>query len=154
MIKAIFLTALIALSSAQFLRRETTQLFTIDDLINFQGVPISHTNCGAESDPIKVSGVTVGATPTKGGANSITIAGTVSGHLELKEADLKVLLNGSPLHTETIPKTDVYDDGDAFNFNYSVSVPSFAPSGKYDVSFTFKKTDGSNAGCTDVTFNL
>ena len=115
---------------------------------------MTFTNCGGAADPIKVTAVTIGATPTKGGDNSITITGSVAGHLELKEVDLKVLLNGSQLHTETIPKTDVYDDGDAFNFNYSVSVPSFAPSGKYDVSFSFKNTAAGSSGCTDVTFNL
>lgn len=151
MIKAIVLAVFIACASGQFLRKE---LFTLQDLVNLQGVPISFSNCGGASDPVKITSVTVGATPTKGADNTLTVTGTVSGHLELKEADLKVLLNGSQLHTETVPDSQVYEDGDAFNFKYAVNVPSFAPSGKYDVSFTFKNTAGASSGCVDVTFNL
>lgn len=52
---------------------------------------------------------------------------------EMKSVDISVTLSGAPLHKESIAKTDVYSANDAFNYNYDVLVPGFAPSGHYVV---------------------
>jgi len=72
----------------------------------------------------------------------------------MKSVDINVTLGNAPLHKESLAKSDIFEAGDAFNFNYDVLIPGFAPSGAYEVSFTMKNAAGESIGCVDVKFNL
>jgi hypothetical protein len=71
-------------------------------------VPATYTDCGLKDQKIKITAVTLGATPTKGVKDSINVVGSLNEDVEMKSVDINVTLSGAPLHKESIPKTDIY----------------------------------------------
>jgi hypothetical protein len=73
---------------------------------------------------------------------------------EFKNVDIVTKLGGAVLNNRSADFTDIFSEGDDFNYEYDVTIPSFAPSGTYEVTFTLKNTDDVAVGCIDTTFSL
>lgn len=56
--------------------------------------------------------------------------GNVKIHQDLKLVIVQTMQESKILNNENVPKTDVLDPGNAFNFVYSLSFPVFLPSVK------------------------
>jgi hypothetical protein len=123
------------------------------EINNLGSVNWPFTNC-ASGSPISPSAVNLDSQPSKGAAEGVNVLGTVNGAVTLKQVQIVTLLNGTPLNTQYDPNTSSYQQGDAFNYRFSITIPGFAPSGAYSVSMTFQAADGSTQGCINVAFNL
>ena len=84
-------------------------------------------NCAASS-PLQPSTVSLDSNPSKGAPEAITIQGTASNGVSLKQVQIVTSLNGTPLNTQYDPNTNNYQAGDSFNYKFSITIPSCAPS--------------------------
>jgi len=75
-------------------------------------------------------------------------------HVEMKEVVMVATMGGVKLITKKIPDTDMFEQGDAFNWLFSVEIPSIAPSGSYELSFTFNDIDGKAVACAATKAKL
>ena len=93
---------------------------------------------------------------TKGQDVKLMLRGIVSEFMEVEDLHVHVNWNGSTLYDEDI--TGVHDYTTSYSFDVSWNVPSYAPSGNYDVTLTGKgKTDDLPDGtvlCVHATFSL
>jgi hypothetical protein len=80
--------------------------------------------------------------------------GTINDHQELAKVNIEVSVGGAHLHSEDVPVTDIYDQGQDFTYKYNVQIPSFAPSGTYDVKFDIFNNANARVGCVELNFNL
>ena len=71
---------------------------------------------------------------TKGDDITFNLIGVVNSQMTLKNVHIHVEWNSSPLYDEDNPGTNVYDSDVQYNLGWNV--PSFAPSGHYDVTVT------------------
>ena len=85
---------------------------------------------------------------TKGSTLEFTLAGIVSDAMEVKNLHVHVLINKLPLWNEDHKQVKTYSD--TYQDNFSWKVPSYAPSGHYDVTFT-GTGNVADAGVTDGT---
>jgi len=67
---------------------------------------------------------------------------------------MSVKLSGVPIHTESQPVTDVLDNGDAFNFDYNVFIPTISPSGDYDITFNLNDMTDKSVSCINIKLSL
>jgi hypothetical protein len=111
------------------------------------------TNCAASS-PLQPAQMTLDATPAKGVAEGMNLVGTANAPATLKQVMIVTSLNGTPLNTQYDAFANSYQAGDSFNYRFAITIPSFAPSGKYSVTMTLQGTDGSTAACVNVGFSL
>lgn len=126
--------------------------FLINEINILGAINWPFNNCG--SGPIVPSGVALDAKPAKGKSDGIAVSGTANAQVDLQKVQITTLLNGNPLNTQYDNFAQSFQSGSQVNYKFSVPIPSFAPSGKYAVSFTFQKADGSSAGCVSVNFDL
>lgn len=68
--------------------------------------------------------------------------------------NLDVKLNGIFLHNETIQFAKTYQADDTVVFKYKSFIPSFAPSGKYGLTFNFINSDNKPEGCFFCSFDI
>lgn len=124
------------------------------NLLSLGSVNWPFKNCGGSSDPLTVNAVNLDSQPSKGAAEGIQIVGTLNNPVTLKQVQIVTALNGTPLNTQYDPNTNSYQAGDPLNYRFTVTIPSFAPSGSYSVSLTFQDGSSSSQGCVNVQFNL
>lgn len=127
--------------------------FIVEEITKLGAVNWPFTNCAAGS-PLQITSFSLSVTPAKGAAEGLVARGTANGAVSLKQVQIVTLLNGTPLNTQYDPNTKSYQQGDSFDYNFSVTIPGFAPSGAYSITMTFQQQDGSTAGCVHVGFNL
>lgn len=127
--------------------------FIVENINNLGSVNWPFTNCAAHS-PIVVKSFALATKPAKGAAEGLVAKGSVDSAVNLKQVQIVTLLNGIPLNTQYDKNTKSYQQGDAFDYKFSVTIPGFAPSGKYSISLTFQEQNGSTAGCVHVEFTL
>lgn len=84
----------------------------------------------------------------------MTVVGAANDHVELKEVKYAAQLKGISVHTEAIPDADILEEGDAFNFKYSVNIPAISPSGEYDLKFNVNDMDGKSVACFAIKVTL
>lgn len=111
------------------------------------------TKCGSSSD-LTVSSVNLDSQPSKGVAEGINILGSMGVAVTLKQVQIVTTLNGTPLNTQYDPNTSSYQVGDPLQYRFSVTIPSFAPSGNYAVQLTFQDASNGEHGCVQVAFTL
>ena len=112
------------------------------------------TNCGKDSDLLQFNQVNLDSQPSKGTPEGINILGTANDQVSTKQVEIKTLLNGNVLNTQTSAFANTFEGGDDVNFVFKVTIPSFAPSGAYSVSMNFQDNNGGSVGCVNVAFNL
>lgn len=97
------------------------------EIENLGSVNWPFTDCASGSN-IVPQAVNLDAQPAKGSPAGINVQGSVNAAVSLKQVRIVTLLNGTPLNTQYDPNTNSYQQGDAFAYRFSVSVPGFAPS--------------------------
>ena len=112
------------------------------------------TNCGKGSDLLQFTQVTLDSQPSKGNPEGINLVGTANDQVSTKQVEIKTLLNGNVLNTQTNAFVNSFGAGDDVNYVFKVTIPSFAPSGAYSVSLNFQDNNGGSVGCLNVAFNL
>ena len=71
---------------------------------------------------------------SKGDDITFNLIGVVNSQMTLKNVHIHVEWNSSPLYDEDDPSSNVYDSDVEYNLGWNV--PSFAPSGHYDIYVT------------------
>lgn len=110
--------------------------FIIDELENLGAVNWPFQNCAAGA-PIQPSVLNLDSQPAKGSPEGVNVQGTVNAAVSLKQVQIVTLLNGTPLNTQYDPFAQSFQQGDAFNYRFSISIPGFAPS-VFFFNFLFK----------------
>lgn len=113
---------------------ETNTLLNLvsEEINNLGSVNWPFTNC-ASSAPIQPSALSLDSQPSKGAPEGVNVQGSVNGAVTLKQVQIVTLLNGTPLNTQYDANTKSYQQGDSFNYRFSISIPSFAPSVLYSI---------------------
>ena len=87
---------------------------------------------------------------TKGVKANMDIEGAFGNPAKMTKCHVHVLWNGSVLYDQDLPGADFSDETMSEKFGWDV--PSFAPSGHYQVTFTGTGTDDISAGKTGNIF--
>lgn len=112
------------------------------------------TNCGKDSDILQFTNVNLDSQPSKGNPEGINILGTANDQVSTKQVEIKTLLNGNVLNTQSNAFAKTFQGGDDLNYVFKITIPSFAPSGAYSVSLNFQDNNGESVGCLNIAFNL
>eukprot|EP00355_Strombidium_rassoulzadegani_P004938 CAMPEP_0168613368 /NCGR_PEP_ID=MMETSP0449_2-20121227/3414_1 /TAXON_ID=1082188 /ORGANISM="Strombidium rassoulzadegani, Strain ras09" /LENGTH=169 /DNA_ID=CAMNT_0008653997 /DNA_START=54 /DNA_END=563 /DNA_ORIENTATION=- len=93
---------------------------------------------------------------TKGNSLTFDLQGIVTDNLHLTNLHVHVIWNDSPLYDEDHPQDATFDS--SFEQTFKWDVPSFAPSGNYDVTFTgtgdAASVSGGNVLCVKANMEL
>ena len=98
---------------------------------------VTYQQCDDDAKVFNLDLSSTNTTPSpinKGDDITFNLVGVVSEQMTLKNVHIHVDWNSSPLYDEDDPGTNVYDSDVEYNLGWSV--PSFAPSGHYDVYVT------------------
>ena len=98
---------------------------------------VTYQQCDDDAKVFSLDLSSTNTTPSpinKGDDITFNLVGVVSEQMTLKNVHIHVDWNSSPLYDEDDPGTNVYDSDVEYNLGWSV--PSFAPSGHYDVYVT------------------
>ena len=88
------------------------------------------------------------------GANVLIQTGSVTDYVEFDHVEIDTKINGLPIYNSSIPYDQAYDSGDVLTFRYGDFVVSFAPSGAYTNTLTFKDKNGKAQGCFSFSFKI
>ena len=120
---------------------DTTSLIAVTD-----GGSVTFSQCDDDKGVFTLDTDATKASPdplVKGSDVSLDLHGIVSDSIEVKNVHIHVDWNGSTLYDEDHAQDNTYDSD--LEYNLSWSVPSFAPSGDYDVVI---KAYGDDASAT------
>jgi hypothetical protein len=128
--------------------------FIIDELNKLGSVVWPFKNCGDANAPLEPTNVVMDTAPAKGSPAGINIQGNVNADASVAKVQIATKLYGWTLNTQYDNWSASLQQGDALSYKFSVSIPSFAPSGPYSVSLTFQDNSGAALGCASVDFHL
>ena len=92
--------------------------------------------------------------PVKGIDVALILHGTFTDDVELKGIKIYVEWNKTPLYVQDYERAASYSEGDDYSDNIGWSIPSFAPTGHYNVVITLHDAANKNLGCLTVDFDL
>lgn len=95
------------------------------------------------------------APAVKGSDISLNLAGTVTDQIEITNVHVHVDWNGATLYDEDHAQDNMYDS--SYNYSLKWSIPSYAPSGAYDIHLTGTGNSSSGPGteiCVEAKMNL
>ena len=95
------------------------------------------------------------APAVKGQDVSLNLAGIVSDTIEVTNVHVHVDWNGAPLYDEDHAQHNQYDS--SYNYSLKWAIPSYAPSGAYDIHLTGTGNSSSGSGtaiCVRAQMNL
>ena len=98
---------------------------------------VTFTQCDDDAKVFTFDGSSTTYTPnpiTKGSKLSFSLAGAVQSKLEITDIHMHVTWNGTPLYDNDYKQDNTYTSTYSYTMGYDV--PSFAPSGNYDVLIT------------------
>ena len=122
--------------------------------------PFPFTVCSGAPTDLSVTDIYVTPNPpAKGGNIGLQLIGTVDEQLtEGSNFVINVLYLGTQIFTETVPLENagaVFPVGPgSMQLNYSVLIPSIAPSGAYTIQLTFNDQTATEITCISLSFNL
>ena len=132
---------------------ETTSLLAITDAANGS---VTFTQCDDDTGAFTLDTDATKSDPdpiVKGTDVALEMHGIVSDSIEVKNVHIHVDWNGSTLYDEDHAQDNTYDSD--LEYNLSWSVPSFAPSGAYDVHVKAYGDDGTTVlYCVDAQMTL
>lgn len=123
---------------------------------------VKFSKCQCDVADFNYNGQATFATPasvTKGINVGFNLGGLILQQTDVTNVDINVLWNNTPLHKEDHPMDNKIAANGPFRYNLSWAIPSFAPSGHYQVSILLSGKVGTSGntqsvGCVQADFDL
>ena len=132
---------------------ESTSLVSVSDAVNGA---VTFTQCDDDVGVFNLDTDNTKSVPdpvAKGSDVSLNLAGIVSDTIEVKNVHIHVDWNGSTLYDEDNAQDNTYDSD--LEYALTWNVPSYAPSGAYDVFVKAYDDDKSSVlYCVEAQFSL
>ena len=123
-------------------------------LLGYNGLQIGQ-SCDAS-----LTGVTVLACdvtpfpPTRGSNVNVVAQGRANVPINFKAVDVFVKWSGVTIITQSFPQSGSYNVGDTAKVKFTINIPSYSPSGKYQVQAKVKNDKGEYLACWEIDFSL
>jgi hypothetical protein len=147
--------------SAQEARKlfDLNQMYEQGTLLNFLadvkgGAPVSIESC--QDKPIfQSTKITVDPTEIIKGQNiSIKVVGVMLSDQVVNKLHLDTYYNGSVIYTADVDKKNAPVKKGPYGYNYEASVPTFTPSGKWEIFIYLLNDKQEKLSCQKATFNM
>jgi hypothetical protein len=132
---------------------DQTTLIAVDD--NLRVGEVTYTQCDDDTGSFTLDTDSTSNDPnpvTKGQDVSLNLVGIVSDSIEVKNVHIHVDWNGTPLYDEDNKQDNTYDSD--YTYSLKWNVPSYAPSGDYDITVTGLDDAQSKLLCVEAKMTL
>ena len=132
---------------------DTTSLIVVDD--NLKTGEVTYAQCDDDTGSFTLDTDSTSNTPdpvTKGQDVALNLVGIVSDPIEVKNVHIHVDWNKTPLYDEDNKQDNKYSDD--YQYSLKWNVPSFAPSGDYDITVTGLDDDQKKLLCVNAKMTL
>jgi len=89
----------------------------------------------------------------KGESLKMKILGTMKSEQELEKLTIDTNFNGSPIYNENVKKDETVKIG-TYIFEHSAAVPTFTPSGNWEIIMKLLNKNGDELCCLRATFEM
>ena len=110
---------------------------------------------GSDGKRVSVSKAPINPYPIKKGSPvKFDVIGTASSAINQKNARLDVYASGSKIFTTSVGSSYSAGAGAAYDYTFTYAIPSFVPTGTYDVWISMIDTAGSTITCVELNLSF
>ncbi len=122
-----------------------------------EGSPVTLANCDDADHPAVYVITRQLVTPPeiiKGSSINIKVLGKMLSAKSVDKLDLVTLYNGSSIYTDQKVLTKDVGEGEQFMWTYDASVPTFCPSGNWEIFMRLMDKEGTQLSCLKAMFTM
>jgi len=147
---------------------ENSKLFDLDEmltqgtLLNFlneskmflSGVPVTTDSC-LDNPAFKSTKITIDPPElVKGQSIRIKVVGALLNDQTISKLHLETFYNGGSIYKDDVDKGNTLVKKGMYGYDYEASVPTFTPSGKWEIHVYLVNDKGENLSCLKCMFTM